>query len=162
MRNSTERGAALILEIIIYLVIVALIAVAVTSGVRAVRDLVFASHARGDMKVMQTWMEGKYAQDGRYPGGSTDQGRWTFPDGPTMTSANNVPNEAAITSVNGANAGYCIVVNSSPLSDRTKARFWLSSANPSKIMQSGTQNMTPAYQWETAPSSGIPGLNCPW
>lgn len=160
-RRGNQRGAALILEIIIYLVIVALIAVAVTSGVRAVKDLVFASHARGDLRSVQTWMEKKYTEDNVYPGTATGQGMWTFTDAPLMTRVGTTgANSSAVTAINGANAGYCIVVNSQTISDPKKVRFWMSSANPGKIMQSGTASMEPAGQWETSPASGVPGLNC--
>lgn len=159
MRNSIEsgrRGAALILEIIIYLVIVALIAVAVISGVRAVRDLVFTSHAKGDVQNAQTWMEGKYSQDNKYPSGSLDH--LNYPDRPIMTTANGQTNAAYASSVDGSQSGYCILVNSSTISNTAKAKFWIISTNPSRIYQSGTStnggNSTP-------PTTGITGVTCP-
>lgn len=158
--DRSQRGAALILEIIIYLVIVALIAVAVTSGVRAVRDLVFTSHAKGDIQVVQSWAEGKYAQDGKYPGEVPGgAGIWTYSDMPRLTTANGVTNAASIASRNGANAAYCILVVSTSISDTSKQGFWVTSANPSKIMQSNTATSVPAYSGH--PDSGIPGLDCP-
>lgn len=159
---SGKRGAALILEIIIYLVIVSLIAVAVTSGVRAVRDLVFAMHGRADAQNVRDWMEGRYARDGVYPGTPSGVGLWTFDanDRPQLTSTQTMGNASSISSINGANSGYCIVIFSAFMSDVNKQRFWIISTNPHKIMQGGTQSMVPAGQ-TTPPASGIPGLTCP-
>ena len=138
MENSNKRGAALILEIIIYLVIVALIAVAVTSGVRAIRDLVFTAHAKSDIQNIQTWMEGKYTQDNVYT--ATTITATPTGDQPTLTTANGVANTAQVTVANGASSGYCIKVVSNTISDAAKKNFWLQSENPSKIYQSGTAN----------------------
>lgn len=161
VRDTSRRGAALILEIIIYLVIVALIAVAVTSGVRAVRDLVFTSHAKGDIQNLQTWMEGKYTQDNVYPGNNTTQGTWLFSDAPRLTSVGGVENSGLLRSVNGANSGYCILVISNSISAPLKSYFWLSSANPAQIMQGGTATANGAVAGISSPPSGIPGLGCP-
>lgn len=159
LKRSGERGAALILEIIIYLVIVALIAVAVTSGVRAVRDLVFTSHAKGDIKTVQTWVEGKYSQDNVYP---TFPGNGDVTDpAVVLTTANGVTNQAWLFSKNGADSGYCIRVGSMSISEPNKRWFYLSSANPSRIMQTGTATSNGAAADGTRPPSGIAGLNCP-
>lgn len=160
-RNQNQRGAALILEIIIYLVIVALIAVAVTSGVRALRDLAFANQARHDITNLQSWVEGKYSQDNKYPGVNeyTRIDGTSFPDAPALTFNGNRPNQSAITSQNGANSGYCLIVWHPLISDDLKSRFWVSSANPSKIMQQGTGSNGGTT---AIPPSGITGLACPW
>lgn len=182
------RGAALILEIIIYLVIVALIAVAVISGVRAIRDLVFTSHAKGDIQNIQTWAEGKYSQDGIYPSGTLDSYTPGVPaytvtdyptpgynttysavppigyaDSPTLTTANNVKNTATITSTNGAASGYCIRVTSASISTPGKSKFWIASNNPSKIMQLGTATHPGGATATVAPTSAQTGVtaSCP-
>lgn len=157
MESSNKRGAALILEIIIYLVIVALIAVAVTSGVRAIRDLVFTSHAKGDIQNVQTWMEGKYTQDNVYTA-ATILATGSTGDQPVLTEANGVKNSATVAVANGANSGYCIQVLSGTISDANKRKFWLISTNPSDIKQSGTATNGGST---TAPASGITGITCP-
>ena len=158
-RRDGKRGAALILEIIIYLVIVSLIAVAVTSGVRAVRDLVFTSHARGDAQMLQSWIEGKYAQDGKYPvtnGGINSA--WNSGEVPNLTVANGVMNTAAFNTADGSGSGYCIQVISQAISDPGKRKFWIMSSNPGKVMQSNTGSNGGSYD---PPATGSTLYQCP-
>ena len=171
LRNSDKRGAALILEIIIYLVIVALIAVAVISGVRAIRDLVFTSHAKGDIQQVQSWVEGKYTQDNVYPAsgpisytagsaGPPVVPATGFADAPSLTKVGTDQNTASITSVNSSgNYGYCIVVISKTISDPNKSKFWLASNNPSQIYQSGTATNGGATTPPASTNTG--GISCP-
>lgn len=136
-RDANTRGAALILEIIIYLVIVALIAVAVTSGVRAVRDLVFTMHAKNDIAQIHQFMEGGYIQNGTYT-------ELSYANNPITTNLNltqvgNDKNFGKTLIRNGANSGYCVAVTSATISGQKKL-FWSTSDNPSKIMQRGTKS----------------------
>lgn len=135
--RSGSRGAALILDIIIYLVIVALIAVAVTSGVRAVRDLVFTSHGKGDLQNIAAWTEGRYAEDGEYTYAYISA---PFNDQPTLTGANGTTNVGVVVVSNGANAGWCAKIKIYSISDRSKSNIWITSNNPSRYMQSGTSS----------------------
>lgn len=159
MRAKTDkRGAALILEIAIYLVIVALIVVALISGIRAVRDLVFTTHAKGDIRTVQTWLEGKYMQDNQYiPTSILKTG--PVGDQPSLTTANGETNEAWVAVSHGANSGYCIKVVSNSISNRAKSNFWLQSVNPSHIYQSGTATNGSSLVNDGAPSGGT--VTCP-
>ena len=147
--RTGSRGAALILEIIIYLVVVSLIAATAVMVSGPLRDLTFTTHARTDIKEAQYWLHGKYAQDNQYPNQAIPNN-----DEIRLTRSGGFQNTGMVKR-SDSGKDWCVLIVSARMADRSKARFWTASSDPNKIIQSSTS----ADTW--SPASGVPDLQCP-
>lgn len=127
-----QRGAALALEIIVYLVIVSLVIVAVISGHRYFRQLTYVMHAKEDAKHVQEWAMGQFHYNNVYPN------RVVTPADVKLTVAEGNVNDAEVRSLNGPHGSYCVFVVSKNITDPYKRNFWIDSDEPQTVFQGRT------------------------
>lgn len=127
--RKDQRGAALVLEIIIYLVIIGLIFVAVISAHRYYRGITYVMHAKQDARHVQEWTMGQYHYNNVYPN------RAVTPVDVKLTVADGNVNDAEVKSVNGPNGTYCVHIVSNNIIDAYERNFWIDSEDPHTVVQ---------------------------